>query len=297
MLRHAYLILAHEQPNHLRRLCAALDAPGNQCFAHFDASRGPCPSLPANARVVPDPLDVNHGGFSLTSAMLSTLKYAQSLGEFDFFTFLSGRDYPLQSNKKIAGFLEQHAGQNFINFYRLNRGADYYHHVSQRYFVDARARVPNALQSTARNLERVVRFGLPERKFPAGLSPYRGSAFFTLANETAHYVLNYLESPEGTRQLRFFRRSWGSDEMLFQSIILNSPHAARCRFHSRDQGQTMANENNASLHYIDWDLKRERPAVLDERDLEPMLESGFMFARKFDEIRSEKLLASLDELR
>ena len=59
----------------------------------------------------------------------------------------------------------------------------------------------------------------------------------------------------------------------------------------------MANENNASLHYIDWDLKRERPAVLDERDLEPMLESGFMFARKFDEIRSEKLLASLDELR
>ena len=25
-----------------------------------------------------------------------------------------------------------------------------------------------------------------------------------------------------------------------------------------------------------------------KRDLEPMLESGFMFARKFDEIRSEK---------
>ena len=295
-LRRAYVIIAHEQPNHLRRLCEALDAPGARCFVHFDASRGPCPSLPTNAEAVSDPLCVNHGGFSQTLAVVKSLRAAHSY-EFDVVFVLSGRDYPIKPDRDLVAFLTAHSGLSCISFYPLVPGAGFYDHASQRYFVDERMSLPERLRPFAMNLERAGRLLLPRRRFPFGRIPYRGSAYFALTRQAASYVLDFLETPEGTRYMEFFRRSWGSDEMLVQSILLNSPIADTCRFYSRDRDRQMTIDNQAYLHYIDWDPARENPAVLDERDLGPLVESEFFFARKFDEIRSRRLLDELDARR
>jgi hypothetical protein len=295
-LRRAYVIIAHEQPNHLRRLCEALDAPGARCFVHFDASSGPCPPLPANAEAVPDPLRVSHGGFSQTLAVVKTLRLAFSHG-FDVVLVLSGRDYPIKPDRELRAFLDEHAGLNCINFYPLVPGAGFYDHVSQRYFVDERMALPKGLQPIAVNLERAGRVLLPRRRFPLGRTPYRGSAYFVLTRQGASYVLDFLETPEGKQYLQFFRRTWGSDEMLFQSILLNSPIADTCRFYRRDRDRGLKIDNQAFLHYIDWDPARENPALLDDRDLTRILESEFFFARKFDEVRSRSLLDELDARR
>ena len=295
-IRRAYVIIAHEQPNHLRRLCAALDAPGARCFVHFDASSGPCPPLPANAEAVPDPLSVNHGGFSQTLAVVKSLRAAYGY-EFDVVFVLSGRDYPIKPDRDLVAFLEANEGLNCINFYPLVRGAAFRYHASQRFFVDERMSLPKRLQPLAMNLERAGRLLLPPRRFPLGRIPYRGSAYFVLTRQGASYVLDFLETPEGAQYMKFFRRSWGSDEMLVQSILLNSPIADTCRFYSRDRDRPMKIDNQAFLHYIDWDPARENPAVLDERDLTRLLESEFFFARKFDEVRSRTLLDELDARR
>lgn len=293
-LRRTYVILAHEQPNHLRRLCEALDAPGARCVVHFDAASGPCPPLPANAAAVPDPLHVNHGGFSLTQAIVKALRTALRDG-FDYVFVMTGRDYPITPDRELLEFLADHPGQSFISFYPLVPGAPLYSHVAQRYFVDERMALPGWTRPLTMNLERAGRVLLPPRRFPQGTVPFRGSAHSVLTRAAAAYVLDFLDTPDGERSLRFFRRTWGSDEMLVQTILLNSPLAGTCRYYDPDRWPTR--DNAANLHYIDWDPTRENPAILDERDLEPMLASGRFFARKFDEVRSRALLDRIDALR
>lgn len=51
-----------------------------------------------------------------------------------------------------------------------------------------------------------------------------------------------------------------------------------------------------SLRYVDWTPGRGHPAVLDLGDLDQILGSGMLFARKIDPVRSKELLESLDSL-
>lgn len=295
-LKRAYVILAHEQPRQLARLCEALDAPDARCIVHWDASQGPCPPLPPNAEPVPDPIAVHHGGFSQTRATVASLRHAAAQ-PFDYVFVLTGRDYPIKTDRALLEFLARHRGQSFISFYPMAPGTPLYHHVAQRFFVDERMGLPERLRPLAMNLERAERRLLPERRFPFGHVPYRGSAYFALTRQVADYVLAFLDTDDGARYMRFFRRSWGSDEMLFQSVVLNSPLATTCRHYERDRAAGLTHPNDAHLHYVDWDPARERPAVLDERDLDALLASEAFFARKVDAIRSQRLLEELDALR
>lgn len=288
----AFLILAHDQPYHLYRLCRAL-APIGHCYVHFDPSSGVCPRLPAGTTVLPHPIVVNHGGFSLTRAMLMLLEYALAdAGSSATFTYLSGRDYPIKTNREIAEFLSANRSRNFMNFYELAPGSAFHHHISKFYFVDQRRGLPAPFRGPAFHAERVLRRLVPRRPFPLGHRVYRGSQWMTLTRSSAEHIVRFRHTEEGMEYERYFRHSWGSDEMYFQTVLLNSAEATRCM--GFEGGTPSDNENKVYLHYVDWDPKRERPALLDMRDLEPLLASQYLFARKFDERRSGDLLARLD---
>ena len=66
------------------------------------------------------------------------------------------------------------------------------------------------------------------------------------------------------------------DEIFFQTLVLNSPH--------RDSVV------DANLRYIDW----PGPRVLRADDLDALLGSGMLFARKFDETVDAEILDLLD---
>jgi hypothetical protein len=57
----------------------------------------------------------------------------------------------------------------------------------------------------------------------------------------------------------------------------------------------MKNENKANLHYIDWDPKRENPAQFTLYDFDKLISSDDLFARKFNEIKSLKVLDAIDQ--
>ncbi len=79
---------------------------------------------------------------------------------------------------------------------------------------------------------------------------------------------------------------------------MNSAFANRCRFYARDvinKVGSMKNENKAYLHYIDWSVNREDPAILDVRDYQNLKKSDALFARKFDENKSKDLLDMIDQ--
>jgi hypothetical protein len=91
----AFLILAHEHPQHLARLAASLEAPWSDIYVHINRSVDGAPFARATAaqRVtfVPDALrcTVHWSGFSLLEAMLALARYALEESAAERFCFLS----------------------------------------------------------------------------------------------------------------------------------------------------------------------------------------------------------------
>jgi hypothetical protein len=82
--------------------------------------------------------------------------------------------------------------------------------------------------------------------------------------------------------VRFFQRVHVPDEMFFQSIVMNSPFRDR-----------VAPDD---LRYIDWRADSDSPAVLTSADFDRLMESGKLFARKFDPTLDREVLDRIDVL-
>ena len=305
----AYLIITHNQPEHLLRLVKALNSDQAVCFIHVDLKSdiSHFSSLISEPKVIflDDRVSVNHGGFSLTQSMINLLQVASESGHFDYFVFLSGYDYPIKDDLYIQRFFQQNYPTNFINFYPLIKGSDQVTNINNYHFVDLLEYQPRFLKKPLPRIFRkpfyalyyALRWILPERRFLQRLTPYRGSQWFSLNRETVEYILNFLKTREGFKYKNFFKYVWGSDEIFFQTLVLNSEYATQCRYYARDilhSIRFMKNENKAYLHYIDWSKRRENPAILDMRDLQKLRESEFLFARKFSEKLSKELLDFID---
>ena len=80
--------------------------------------------------------------------------------------------------------------------------------------------------------------------------------------------------------VRFFHRSAVPDESFFQTILMNSPLAG-----------TLVNDD---LRYVDWSEGAASPRVLTAFDLERMIRSSALFARKFDPRVDRGVIDALD---
>jgi hypothetical protein len=120
---------------------------------------------------------------------------------------------------------------------------------------------------------------LPSRKMPDELIPVGRSQWMSITMDAARYILRYLKQhPE---VVTFFKHTWAPDEMIFQTILYNS-----------DFREKMVNNN---LRYIEWQQGKASPEILRQRDLENLLASGALFARKFDMINHPGVLNQLDK--
>jgi hypothetical protein len=225
------------------------------------------------------------------------MKKAFLINQFDYFIFLSGRDYPIKDNNYIYNYLKYNYPMNFINFYPLIGNADYINNIKKYYFVDLIFRSPRILLKTLEAIQSISHKLIPDRSFINNMIPYRGSQWFCLNRQTVDCIINFMESQNANRYIRFFKYVWGSDEIFFQTLVLNSPYAQQCRYYDRDIKNCkkfMRDENKAYLHYIDWSLDREDPAVFDIDDFQTLKNSDALFARKFCENKSKKLLYYID---
>jgi hypothetical protein len=121
---------------------------------------------------------------------------------------------------------------------------------------------------------------LPERKLPNGLQPYGFSQWFTMTSACARYAVEYLEKNTATR--RFFRMTWAADELVFQTILLNS------RFKD-----SIVNDH---LRYIKFKKAAFNPETLTYADREALINSGKFYARKFDAAIDGEILDYLDQI-
>lgn len=299
------MILAHDQPELFGRLAAAVHAKDVDIYAHIDAKVDPAPFAAASSGTpvtfTPDRVKVNWGGYSQVAAMMTLLEQAVRAGGHDYYIFLSGRDYPLHSHGRLLELLGHYPGRSYMNFYALADGTRMINKIRRYCYYDAYAKLPTRfLQRAAGRIVKEISLRLPERRFVDSMQPYRGSTSWCISDNVARHIVEFVNAPHNSGYIDFFRSVSCSDEIFFQTIVLNSPHAATLNLFDVDGHRPpgeMKNENKASLHYIDWNPEREDPAILVDRDFEPLYASGKLFARKFDYKRSASVLDKIDSVR
>ena len=267
----AYLILAHHQPNHLARLIRALDEKGSHFFIHIDAKVPIQPFRGVMVRrnniiFVPDRVAVEWGKWSVVQAELRLLQVAVDSGiEFKYYTMLSGSDYPIKDKQAIGVYLRQSDRQHI--------------------------RIDRKLTSDPENPYASKLENLPDGKYFGSMTPYHGSMFWSLTEDCVRFIFNFVRDNPGYVEIH--RHVFAPDEIFFHTLIKHSPFVHQITQDFSD-GRYPDHTHHAN-HFIDWAGLRKRDGLtLDERDLDDLLASCALFARKFDERKSGKLLELLD---
>ncbi|ROP60490.1 beta-1,6-N-acetylglucosaminyltransferase [Curtobacterium sp. PhB115] len=278
----ACIVLAHEDPEHVRRLVEALDP--FPVFLHVDARtpdhvfRAMTDGLPARVRLLPR---IRTGWAKWENVAAEVSGYRAALAETDatHVAVLTGSDYPLANATEVTALLEAHRHESFIAVHPLpyaewgpNGGV-------------ARLRYPHWAWR-----KHMLRLPVP-RRLPHDVVPAGGSQMKVLARQHAAAVVDAVDQRPDL--VRFWRRSWVADETFVPSV-LNSPALT----------PGFADEHVPhALWWIGWDgTARKSPPWLTtadagqvlERRTDPDVELPHLFARKFSTDRSADLLDIVD---
>jgi len=275
-------IAVHKNETQVNRLIRALDHPDIKIYIHIDKKSGISADglLPA-ARIISKSIDVEWRAYSQVKATINSLKeIISNEPDFDYLTFISGQDYPILIPDAILSSLQGNMGREFIEYVTLDKngwnGARI--RFERFYFIF----YSNPFIKYAGKMVTFIcdKFHW-KRNFFNGMTPYGGSAWWSLSRECIVYILNFMESRKGLE--RFMKKTIHADEILFQTIVMNSPFKDK-----------VVNNN---FRFIKW-LKAKgngNPCLLTRKDFPEIMNSQMHFARKFDMDIDAYILDMIDD--
>lgn len=270
--RIAILILAHKNPQQLQKLIDHL-AKDFDVYVHADRK-----SDLADKYQHSTPVKRHRVYWGSYNQILATLELFSTAAkkEYDRYILISGQDIPVKTNAEISRFFMDNPGKQFLEFTKvpvpwwnaeggMERLKYYYLKSDREFFRKVSGKLVD-WQKMFPFLGRKVQF-----------TPYAGANWMNLNKEAVQYILAYVKShPEYLGRFRF---THCADELFFQTILLNSPLADSC-------------ENNL-LRYFNWKKGPEFPRTLRMDDLEEILQSPALFARKFDETVDNNVIVEM----
>ena len=312
----AYLILAHNKPDQLKRMIDRLDAPWAHFFIHVDQKSADIASFREifkNRERVQ--IISNHKiywfGFNMVKSTTDLLRLAtQSTVDFKYYVLLSGHDYPIKPNQYIFDFFSKHTA-DFIDYNRIEDLAEKFGEKYKSYYnmdikyINPRdpARIGILVRLYSGLYVRLAK-KFPRRNFYNGMTPFFGSQWFALTHDTVKNVLSFIDKNKGYSS--FMKYIKGPDEIYFHSIILNSERKTNVWDYDRFLKWTATKKDGeifsasySSLHFMDWNDRGPgltKPAILDSGDFDALKATNKdLFARKFDARKSAELLSRIDK--
>lgn len=280
----AYLISCYKLPDQVVRLAKTLSRSGTTILIHIDkkSTNNYVEHIKKGLNDLDNVVYLRRhkcywGDFGHVRATIKAINYLfNNQIDFDYFFVLTGQDYPIKSSEYINKFLADIAC-SYMDFFALpnkmwSDGMDRVEklHINIRgkhYIVPGK---PSKL--IIQLLPKVSLFN------KSGFSFYGGSSYFTLSRKHAKYVYDYLKFNPG--YINFFKHTYISDEIFFQTLLLNSEYK-----------QEIVNNN---LRLIDWSGPDEYPTIFKANDFAKLRHSKALFARKFDTTKDSKVLDMID---
>ncbi|NDJ23729.1 hypothetical protein GS682_19200 [Nostoc sp. B(2019)] len=286
----AYLVLAHNTPNHLCKLIDALNSPNVHFFIHID--RKSDNSLfkekinYQNVTFIQDRVSIYWGEFSIVQATINLIREAlSSQNKFDYLILISGSDYPLKSANYINDYLSQRSGTEFINLVEMPN-QEVGKLLDRLYKYNPQTLYKNSFYRTvirifAVVINKVLRWKRDYKKALGNLKPYAGSQWWALSADACHHILWFIET--NPKIVKFFKNTLTPDETFFHTIIGNSQFRTKVAM---------------NLTFTEW-KSVEHPGFINMEQLQRLKKmdkiiennvygSGEMlFARKFKDESSE----------
>lgn len=283
----ACVVFAHADPDQVRRLISALSP--LPVYLHVDA-RTTGAELAAMREGVPperwvEPrLACDWAQWGLVAAEVNALRLALRTCQAEHFVVLTGSDYPLAPVSQLVEFLADHPGKSVAKYAPMplpNWGSSgglarlRYRHYGWR--------------------KRMIRIPVP-RRLPAGIVPSGGGHQKILSRRHAELIVSLHDTRPDL--VRFWRRTWSSDETFMQTLLLSPQFGVDWAAESIDHRPWV----------IAWNgVRRKSPPVLADEHFERLARARFpddeqalpvFFARKFNSVDSAGLLDRIDaELR
>ena len=122
--KHAYLIMAHNNFNQLKKLLELLDYEKNDIYMHIDKKskfdkNELVKDIKKSKVYFTERINVKWGSYRQIEAELILLKEATQKN-YLYYHLLSGYDLPIKSNDEIFDFFEKNNGKQFIHFKNEN---------------------------------------------------------------------------------------------------------------------------------------------------------------------------------
>lgn len=265
--RHAFLIMAHAEPEMLRELIDEIDDERADIFVHIDRKApfdgSELTTAKSKLTVLPKRIDGRWGDYSLVEIELELLKAATDNDQYARYHLISGMDMLTADIDSIIAECSNAPRTEFIAIAR-NVSADELRYRSQhRFLFPGHFRSKNPLLRAMRKAWAMCQSAAGYRRCPLPIA--KGSQWWSITGSFARYCLDHASWIE-----EWFRGTYCPDEMVFQTLCMNSEFAADiCRADDEFEG---------NRRYIKWENGQLMP--LTDADLTEARRHGRWFARK-----------------
>ena len=273
-MKHAYLILAHNEPELLSLLIGRLDDARNDIYIHFDRKLTVLPEVKtqhAGLYILKDRVDVRWADVSMIEAEYKLFHAVVDSGcQYSHHHLISGVDLPLKNQAYIHSFFAQHQGKEFVGLHQrpMNRHADralHYWHPFTRSFRGS---------GCVFAIKRILRYLVIQTQVLLGIRRnttipfHKGGQWVSITRELIDYLLE-----QEDRAFTIFSRTFGADEYFVPTLIWDTPFMERL-FDTTD-------ESRGAMRYIGW---RADGQLIDftSQDLPALQQTEYLFARKFN---------------
>ena len=267
-MKHAFLILAHNEFRVLQALVSSLDDERNDIFVHFDKKVKDIPDLKvdkAGLFVLGKRIGVYWGGFSMVRAEECLFEEAVARGPYQYYHLLSGVDLPLKSQDYIHDFFQRNSGKEFITFESCNDeevdNRMRYIHLFQRGFRDWTCILYRVRGMFVQAQKRLLLKRNREVVF------YKGSQWVSVSDGLAR---KFVASRSWIRKV--FNHTLIPDESVFQTLCMCSSF--------KENVYDLSDEISGNQRLVNWDEGKVK--YWSASDFATLESSPAIFARKFN---------------
>ncbi len=302
-MRIAYIILAHKDPDQIKRLVDSLSGTGD-FYIHIDkkSDLGAFENLLKNYQNVfftTKRYSVWWAGFSIIKGYMAGLIDAyNSKTEYDRFVFMTGQDYPLMTNGEILREFEKNKTTEYVMAYNITTSTIptdknkilnnwYFDFFFNNLFL-ARCYRHFMYKTITKSYKRKeIRVPLNNQL----VDPYFGQMLSAFTRHGAELLINtYKYDKQFNRRMK---RTHAPDEIYWQTVIFNSP--LRCNTIQKGEEHEITEHFGwAPLHYHCYDVDT---SVYTAKDFDEIKNCGYMFCRKVVPGVSDELMDLIDEMR
>ena len=262
-MKHAYMIMAHDQFLSLKELVAVLDDERNDIYVHFDKKLKTVPELSArhsNLTILNKRVNVIWGDVSQIKAEYALFKAAFAPGKYDYYHIISGTHFPLKSNDGLHSWFSACNGACVLKPQPLPEeeiGMRFgYYHFFLKHLISRNRTVNKAYHLGWRAVLAVQKkLGIKrDTSFIKG----KASQWCSLNEDALKLILS-----KEKETLKKFRRSFCCDEFFVRSIL---------------DGSDVPVIYDDKICYVEF--VHTTPRIFKEGDLDYLLDSGALFFRK-----------------